>query len=205
MAPEEPTTIRTGVATRRLRLDEQLSETQKRWAGVFIVVLICLVSFWLALNPALVQRLGSWGYVGAFIISLIASATIVLPAPGLAIIIAMSPALNPVVLGVVAGVGSAVGELTGYAAGAGGRTLIPPERQAQFEQVRQLTIKYGALILAVLAAIPFPLFDFAGIVAGALKMRVSRFLVAVAIGKSIKYIVLILIGAGSLQWLQKLF
>lgn len=205
MAPEEPTTIRPGVATRRLRLDEQLSETQKRWAGVFIVVLICLVSFWLALNPALVQRLGSWGYVGAFIISLIASATIVLPAPGLAIIIAMSPALNPVVLGVVAGVGSAVGELTGYAAGAGGRTLIPPERQAQFEQVRQLTIKYGALILAVLAAIPFPLFDFAGIVAGALKMRVSRFLVAVAIGKSIKYIVLILIGAGSLQWLQKLF
>jgi membrane protein YqaA with SNARE-associated domain len=36
-------------------------------------------------------------------------------------------------------------------------------------------------------------------------MRVSRFLLAVAVGKSIKYIVLILLGAGSLQWLQRLF
>lgn len=205
MAPEEPTTITPDVAVRRPTLEERLTERQKWWAGVLIVVIICLVSFWLAFNPALVQRLGSWGYVGAFIISLIASATVVLPAPGLAVIIAMSPALNPYVLGIVAGVGSAVGELTGYAAGAGGGALIPPERKAQFEQIRQLTINYGALILCLLAAIPFPLFDFAGIIAGALKMRVSRFLLAVAVGKSIKYIVLILLGAGSLQWLQKLF
>lgn len=204
MAPEEPT-ISPAMAGRRPTLEERLTAQQKRWVGVIIVVIICLVSFWLALNPALVQRLGSWGYVGAFIISLIASATIVLPAPGLAIIIAMSPSLNPYLLGIVAGVGSAVGELTGYAAGASGGALIPPERRAQFEQVRQLTMKYGALILCLLAAIPFPLFDFAGIIAGALKMRVSRFLLAVAVGKSIKYIVLILLGAGSLQWLQKLF
>jgi len=79
----------------------------------------------------------------------------------------------------------------------------PPQRQAQFEQVRQLTRKYGALILAVLAALPFPLFDFAGIVAGVLRMRVIRFLLAVAIGKSIKYIILIMLGASSLQWLQR--
>ena len=205
MAPEELTTITPAVAVRRSTLEERLSERQKRWAGVIIVVIICLVSFWVALNPVLVQRMGSWGYVGAFIISLIASATVVLPAPGLAIIIAMSPALNPYLLGIVAGVGSAVGELTGYAAGAGGSALIPPERKAQFERMRQLTVNYGALILFVLATIPFPLFDFAGMVAGALKMRVSRFLLAVAVGKSIKYIVLILLGAGSLQWLQKLF
>ncbi len=204
MAPEEPTSS-PAVAVRRPTLEERLTEQQKRWMGVIIVVIICLVSFWLALNPALVQQLGSWGYVGAFIISLIASATIVLPAPGLAIIIAMSPALNPYLLGIVAGVGSAVGELTGYAAGAGGGALIPTERRAQFDQIRQLTMKYGALILCLLAAIPFPLFDFAGIIAGALKMRISRFLLAVAVGKSIKYIILILLGAGSLQWLQKLF
>ena len=204
MAPEEPTSS-PAAGVRRPTLEERLTEQQKRWVGVIIVVIICLVSFWLALNPVLVQQLGSWGYVGAFIISLIASATIVLPAPGLAIIIAMSPSLNPYLLGIVAGVGSAVGELTGYAAGAGGGALIPPERRAQFDQIRQLTMKYGALILCLLAAIPFPLFDFAGIIAGALKMRLSRFLLAVAVGKSIKYIVLILLGAGSLQWLQKLF
>ena len=202
MTPEEPTTVTPRLVIPRPTLNINMSETQKRWAGVTLVVLICLLSFWLALNPTLVLRLGRWGYVGAFIVSLIASATIVLPAPGLAIIIAMSASLNPVLLGVVAGVGSAFGELTGYAAGAGGSFLIPPERQDQFERVRHLTSRYGSLVLALLAALPFPLFDFAGIVAGALRMRVSRFLLAVAIGKSVKYVILIMLSATSLHWLQ---
>ncbi len=91
----------------------------KTWLGSFAVLLIFVVSFWLAVNPQWVERFGRWGYVGAFVISLIASATIVLPAPGIAVVIAMSAALNPYALGIVAGLGSAVGELSGYAAGRG--------------------------------------------------------------------------------------
>ena len=181
-----------------------LTENQKRGLGIAIILLICVVSFWLALNPVWVQRFGRWGYVGAFVISLIASATIILPAPGIVVIIAMSVALDPLLLGIVAGVGSAIGELTGYAAGRGGRALIPAERSRQFEQLTVLTQRYGVLALGALAALPFPLFDFAGIVAGALRMRVVRFLLAVAVGKSIKYIILILLGASPLEWLQRL-
>ncbi len=181
-----------------------LTENQKRGLGITIIVLICVVSFWLALNPVWVQRFGHWGYVGAFVISLIASATIILPAPGIVVIIAMSAALDPILLGIVAGVGSAIGELTGYAAGRGGRALIPAERSRQFEQLTQLTQRYGVLALGVLAALPFPLFDFAGIVAGVLRMRVVRFLLAVAVGKSVKYIILILLGASPLEWLQQI-
>jgi membrane protein YqaA with SNARE-associated domain len=169
------------------------------------VLLICLVSFWLALNPAWVQRFGHWGYFGAFLISLVASATIILPAPGIVVIMAMGAALNPLLLGVVAGLGSAIGELTGYAAGRGGRTLIPAQQQKQFEQIQTLTRRYGPVLLAVLAAIPFPLFDFAGIVAGMLRIRVVNFLLAVAIGKSIKYVIMILLGTTSIYWLQQLF
>lgn len=181
-----------------------LTDNQKRALGIAIVLLICVVSFWLALNPVWVQRFGHWGYVGAFVISLIASATIVLPAPGIVVVIAMGAALNPILLGVVAGLGSAVGELTGYAAGRGGRALIPTQNQKQFEQIQTLTRRYGPVLLAVLAAIPFPLFDFAGIVAGMLRMRVVNFFLAVAIGKSIKYVIMILLGASSLHWLQQL-
>jgi membrane protein YqaA with SNARE-associated domain len=204
MIPEEPTPAVADLADARPSWWDGIDEKQKRWAGILVIILICLVSFWVALNPALVGQLGRWGYIGAFVVSLIASATIVLPAPGLAIIIAMSPALDPILLGLVAGIGSAIGELSGYAAGAGGRMLIPPERQAQFDWLRQLTHRYGALILGLLAALPFPLFDFAGIVAGVIRMPVLRFLLAVTVGKSIKYIVLILLSAGSIQWLQKL-
>lgn len=182
-----------------------MSPAQQRWLGAVVVVVICLASFWLAMNPAWVQRFGHWGYLGAFLISLIASATIILPAPGIVVIMAMGAALNPIVLGIVAGLGSAIGELTGYAAGRGGRALIPMQQQKQFAQIQVLTEQYGPVLLAVLAAIPFPLFDFAGIVAGMMRMRVFNFLLAVAIGKSIKYSIMILLGATSLYWLQQMF
>jgi membrane protein YqaA with SNARE-associated domain len=147
---------------------------------------------------------GTWGYVGAFVISLIASATIILPAPGIAVVIAMGTALDPVLLGIVAGIGSAFGELSGYLAGASGRALIPHRQRDQFERLHRLTDRYGALLLLVLSAIPFPLFDFAGIIAGMLKIRITTFLATVAIGKSVKYIIMILLGAGPLLYLQEL-
>jgi len=174
-------------------------------ASIVIIVLVTVVSFWLALNPQWVLRFGNWGYVGAFFISMVASATILLPAPGIAVVIAMGTALNPVVLGIVAGIGSAIGELSGYLAGASGRVFVPSHQREQFERLQRLTDRYGALLLFVLAAIPFPLFDFAGIIAGMIKMRVSTFIIAVSAGKSIKYIVMISLGAAPLFYLQHLF
>ena len=181
------------------------SDAAKKWLGALTIVLIFAASFWLAVHPHMVQYVGRWGYVGAFFISLVASATIVLPAPGIAIIIAMSTGLNPYTLGIIAGVGSAVGELTGYVAGRSGRAFVPEKQKRQVERLHTLTQKYGIVMLAVLAALPFPLFDFAGMVAGMLKMRVPAFLAGVSIGKSIKYIFLILLGMGPLHWLQHLF
>jgi membrane protein YqaA with SNARE-associated domain len=178
-------------------------EHVRRGLGIALIVAITAGSFWLAFNPAWVSNLGGWGYVGAFLISLAASATVVLPAPGLAVVIAMGAALDPVLLGVIAGIGSAIGELTGYFAGATGSALIPAEHRERVARLQTLTQRYGALLLVVLSAIPFPFFDFAGIVAGILKMRIWTFLAAVAVGKSIKYVILILVGAGSLEILQR--
>jgi membrane protein YqaA with SNARE-associated domain len=181
------------------------SQPLRMIASVATIILITAASFWLALNPQWVLGLGEWGYVGAFFISLVASATILLPAPGIAVVIAMGTALDPVMLGIVAGIGSAFGELSGYLAGASGRVFIPEHQREQFERLQRLTNRYGAFLLFVLAAIPFPLFDFAGIIAGMIKMRVSTFLVAVSAGKSIKYIIMISLGAAPLFYLQHLF
>lgn len=173
-------------------------------AACATILAIALVSLWLAVNPEWVLQLGRWGYFGAFLISLVASATIILPAPGIAVVVAMSAALDPVMLGIAAGLGSAVGELSGYIAGAGGRALVPEQQRAQVERLHTLTHRYGALVLFVLAAVPIPLFDFAGIVAGMLRINIAAFVAAVGLGKSIKYIVLIWIGAGPLYLLQHL-
>jgi len=174
-----------------------------RWLGVVIVLLITIFSFWLALNPEWTKWAGQWGYIGAFVISLIASATIVLPAPGIAVVIAMGAALDPILLGIAAGLGSACGEMSGYIAGVTGRGLIADKHQKQVEWIRKATEKYGALLLFLMAAFPFPLFDVAGIIAGTLKMNVISFFSAVALGKTIKYIIMILAGAGAIPFLQE--
>ncbi len=181
------------------------AERSKRWLGIGIVVLVTLFSFYLALNPHWVERLGRWGYVGAFAITLVASATVFLPAPGIWVVVAMSPGFNPVLLGLAAGLGSAVGELSGYVAGASGRNLVPKEQAAHLERFTNLTKKYGAWGIFALAAIPLPVFDIVGIVAGALRVPIFFFLLAAAAGKSIQYILLILVGVGPLRWLQQWF
>ncbi len=185
-------------------LDQNLQRI--RWAiGTTIVLLILVGSLWLAVNPVWTARLGHWGYVGAFLISLVASATIILPAPGIAVVIAMSTTFDPLLLALAAGIGSAIGELSGYLAGASGRALVPESRRVQFERLQRLTDRYGAVTLTLLAALPLPIFDFAGIVAGMIRMRIGTFLVAVSIGKTAKYAVLILLGVGPVLYLQHVF
>ena len=175
------------------------------WLRLAVIILITALAFWLALNPQWVANTGRWGYVGAFLISLVASATIVLPAPGLAVIIAMSAALNPVALALVAAVGGSLGELTGYVAGASGRALVKENEAGNnrwLHRTRRWMMKYGGWTLFAFSAFPVPLFDVAGMVAGAMRMRLATFLVAVTAGKSVKYTVILLVGAWSLErWL----
>lgn len=185
---------------------------RNRWLGIALIVAITLFSFWLALNPAWTEWMGNWGYVGAFAISLIASATIVLPAPGLAVVMAMGVALDPILLGIVSGVGSACGEMSGYIAGATGRGLLRETEQESAQKSTQKAIvwlrraieKRGSLLIFLISLIPFPLFDVAGILAGALQMRVINFFMAVVLGKSIRYIIFILLAAGAVPYLQEL-
>ncbi|HXF63761.1 MAG TPA: VTT domain-containing protein [Caldilineaceae bacterium] len=213
MPPEQPgaelladETLSHTMASRPSQQTHKATKTppaQLIWGGAAVLAIL-VVSLWLALHPEWVEGLGRWGYLGAFLISLIASATIILPAPGIAVVVAMGVALDPLLLGIVAGLGSAIGELSGYVAGASGRALVPEHQRAQVERLRELTGRYGPALLAVLAALPLPLFDFAGIVAGMIRMPILAFLVAVSVGKSIKYVILIVAGAGPLIFLQQL-
>jgi membrane protein DedA with SNARE-associated domain len=65
--------------------------------------------------------------------------------------------------------------------------------------------KYGGWTVLFLAFIPNPAFDMAGIVAGALKMPIKRFLIWCAIGKIMKMLVFAYAGSTIFSWLEKLF
>ena len=170
---------------------------------LFALLVITAGSIWLALNGEWVQRFSHWGYAGSFLISLISNATVVLPAPGLFVVLALGANLNPVLLGVVAGCGSGLGELSGYLAGATGGDLIL--QRGINSRLHKLTTRYTMPVLFGLAILPTPLFDVAGILAGAIRLPLHRFLVPVIIGKIIKHIIFAFLGAGFIPLIRSMF
>ena len=127
------------------------------------------------------------GLAVLFALAALSTATLILPAPGLALTAIAGSAGDPLVVGIVAGLGQAVGELTGYAAGRSGSALLPDN--AATARLSDWLRRRGMVVIFVLAAIPNPVFDIAGIAAGALQMPLLRYLVAGASGKVLKNIV----------------
>ena len=168
-------------------------------SGTLLVVGVAFgVMVWLTSDPVrreLVRSLlGSpAGLIVLFGLSALSTATLILPAPGLLLTALAGSAGDPVVVGIVAGLGQAAGELTGYAAGWTGQSLVPDNPASR--RLSGWLGQRGMLVIFLLALVPNPLFDLAGIAAGALRMPVLRYLVAAASGKVIKNVVIA--GGGS--------
>ncbi len=166
-----------------------------RVLGVIFVIAISITIFSLGDQ---IEQLTAWGYLGAFAIMLVGNATIILPAPGLTIVFALGSALTPLLVGLAAGAGAALGELTGYVAGVSGRAVI--EDRPLYKRFELWMKQYGSWALFVLAIIPNPFFDIAGLVAGALRYTWWRFLTVAWAGKTIQGILIAYAGAASADW-----
>lgn len=147
-------------------------------------------------------ELAALGYPGVFLVSLLGNATIVLPAPSLALVFAMGSALAWPIVGLVAGIGEALGELTGYLAGVGGRAIIEDEKT--YKRLVTWMERRGGITVFVLSAVPNPFFDLAGIAAGTLRYPVWRFLLFCWLGKTLKTLVVAWAGAQSIGLIESL-
>jgi membrane protein DedA with SNARE-associated domain len=139
-----------------------------------------------------VEQFAAFGYPGIFLIALLANATVLLPAPGVAVIYAMGAIFNPLGVGLAAGTGGAIGELSGYLAGFSGQAVV--ERMDAYNRIKPWVDKYGGWAIMVLSAIPNPFFDIAGIAAGIAKMPIQTFLLFTWIGQLIKMTLFALAG-----------
>jgi membrane protein YqaA with SNARE-associated domain len=146
--------------------------------------------------------LAAVGYPGIVLVSLLSSATIILPAPSLALVFAMGSALPWLPVGLAAGAGEALGELTGYAAGFGGRAVI--EDQKLYKRLESWMQQRGGITIFALSIVPNPLFDLAGIAAGTIGYPLWRFLLITWVGKTIKTSVVAWAGSQSIQLVEQL-
>jgi membrane protein YqaA with SNARE-associated domain len=152
-------------------------------------------------------------YLGLALVSFTCCAV---PIPGIApvlygLVIYCGYALNPLVVAVVGGLAMALGEGVGYVLGALGLRIAEQRSENDTDQAKpavgvrafvnrlagfvdEWMDKRGFVTLVVLAAVPNPIVAFANITAGATGMPFARFFTAVAIGKTIRSLVLAGIG-----------
>ncbi len=140
-------------------------------------------------------KLGSLGILGIFIINVIGSATLFLPAPGIASVIAGGIVFPPLVVATVAALGSAIGDMVGYILGRSGKEVFLKKDSFWFTIFREIFHKYGFILIVFFSFVPNPFFDAIGIFAGLFSYNPIRFFAYVLIGRFLRNLALAYLGA----------
>jgi membrane protein YqaA with SNARE-associated domain len=157
--------------------------------GISVVITIAAapLAIFISQQTGELSRYGLLAYPILFVLQGLVSATLFLPAPGVAVAAAAGTFLDPLWVGVMAGLGSATGELTGYLLGYFGRCAVPTDNSRLWRIAERGFRRWGFFALFVLALIPNPVFDALGILAGTLRYPMGRFWLATAPGKILKF------------------
>lgn len=186
-----------------VRVSSFLESLASTWRGRLAILGAVVI---VAVTAYLLQDYISWTkftYPAVAGSVLLASGGLVVPVPALAITCTTATFLNPAAVAIIAGLAGTLGELTGYFLGYSGSGVL--ERRRFYHRVESWMRKRGWLILFVISAVPNPLFDIAGIAAGALRYPLWRYLVFVGMGKMVKFFIIAYACHLSLQNLKGVF
>jgi membrane protein DedA with SNARE-associated domain len=177
--------------------DKVLPKKSSRWALVIaiagIVLTIVMFVVIIVFNEE-VKEMQRWGYIGAFFISLLGGATIIIPVPMLAVVVALASALETPWEVALLGFASAAGELVGayiiYYTGHGAGRAISSNSNGRIQKAYNKMLSFierrGAWALFAVTFIINPFFYPAAFACGALKFGLKKFTIIVIIGKLIK-------------------
>ncbi|MDY6847424.1 MAG: VTT domain-containing protein [Chloroflexota bacterium] len=178
---------------------KKLSRRTLNIIRVVVLLAVIALTIFVVIKREEIQALKAHGYPGIFLFSILANAAIFVPVPGVVFTSAMGAVFNPLLVSIAAGAGAALGELSGYLAGFSGQAVV--EGSEKYQRVVRWMEKYGDTTILVLAFIPNPLFDLAGIAAGILRMPIGKFLFFCIIGKILKMMMFAYAG----NWVMNIF
>ncbi len=169
-----------------------------QWVCMFLLSVVIML---LAIKyHQFLAHFKSLGLLGIFIMNALSTATIFLPTPGFATVIAGGGLYSPVIVALVASLGSGLGDLTSYVLGFSSNKVLIRKEHARYENFITIFQKYGGVIIFVLALIPNPIFDAVGIVSGMLKYPVQKFFLWIFLGRLIRNLLLAFFGLSLALW-----
>jgi len=170
-------------------------------SAIVITLLFCVAAiyYWDYIN-----QLQSYGYLGVFIISLLAGSIMVLPIPYVAVVFTMGGVLNPALVGGASGLGASVGAVTIYLAGYGGHSLFRNYNDAIYSRLVDWTRRRGSLAVFIMSAVFNPLFIPMAITMGMLRFRLWKFFLLCWAGNTVKSLAIAYAGYLGLRSLLRL-
>lgn len=163
--------------------------------SVFLLSIILSIAFYVFRDYF--KEAISLGLLGIFIANFVSSATFFVSAPAFLTIITGGGLYSPILVAVVAAVGACLGDMLGFAFGHSGRRLTRKklDRHKTVRFLEKHFHRHGALIIFILAIVPNPFFDVAGILAGMVNYPPLKFFAIMLIGRFIRYWLLAQVGA----------
>jgi membrane protein DedA with SNARE-associated domain len=193
----------------------QVKKSRKRTYIVGIIGVVLTVAAFAAIivfNEE-IREMREWGYVGAFVISILGGATIIIPVPMLAVVFALGGAMDGpwqvALLGTVAALGEVIGGLTIYMTGHGAGQAISTNKNSRlqkgYERMLGFIRRRGAIALFLVTFIVNPFFYPAAFACGALRMEMKKFILVVIAGKIIKCMTIVYAGYFGLKGILRAF
>jgi membrane protein YqaA with SNARE-associated domain len=119
-----------------------------------------------------------------------------------AIMVSIATQWNPFLVALFASFGGTLGELSGYFAGYIVEKSAINESTPGYNRIRGWMNRNGPWAIAFLAFQPVLPFDIGGIIAGAARMSLWKFLPALWLGKFPKYLILTYFGVGLIHFFR---
>jgi uncharacterized membrane protein YdjX (TVP38/TMEM64 family) len=176
-----------------------------KWAyilGVTGIILTVLMAVAIVVYKDQVQDFRQYGYLGAFFISVLGGATIIVPVPMLAVIFALGGAMGgtwaAAMVGLSAALGETVGALTIYMTGQSASSALSNSKSGRIQKaylkLLDLIERRGAITLFAVTSVVNPFFYPAAFACGALRFGLKKYIPIVLAGKIIKCMTVVYAG-----------
>lgn len=182
---------------------------QKRWLKLALYVAILvglsfgltyLLRYLMAYFNIPIERFAPTAYLVVFVITLLSNAGIFVPVYiHVSIMITVAQYWNPVLVALTASVAGTLGEMSGYYAGYLGKRFILAENAPGYERLVGWMKRYGPWGIFLISLQPILPFDVAGLLAGASKIPVWKFLLPCWAGRFPKYLLACYLGEAFLR------
>jgi membrane protein YqaA with SNARE-associated domain len=191
---------------------EQVKRNKWLLATIYVVIIVglsfglyFLLQYLMAYFNVSVEEFATTAYLVVFVTTLVSNASILVPVPVfVALMITAAGYWNPVLIALTASSAGALGEISGYYAGYLGKRIIITEATPGYEKLVAWMKRHGMLAVFLLSLQPILPFDIAGLISGASKIPLWKFVLPCWAGKFPKYLLGCYFGGAFLSLLPPL-